>query len=136
MASSHFCLASSNEVSQPPGSYIALHFAHLLSSSLQAFWDVAALKLHVLLLPKLGPIAQIWIGSPLLSCCDTACLAAQPCQDRLLFSPCYVLLFGGLFFFLVYFFHFVNDSSCHPLASLLCPQPHSHPVFHFPNVPI
>lgn len=57
MASSHFCLASYNEASQPPGSSTALHFAHLLSSSLQAFWDVAALKLYVLLLPKPGPIA-------------------------------------------------------------------------------
>lgn len=118
MASSHFCLASYNEASQPPGSSTALHFVHLLSSSLQAFWDVAALKLYVLLLPKPGPIAQIWVGSPLLSCCDIACLAAQPCQDRLLFSPCYVLLFGGLFIF-IYFFHLVSDSSCHPLASLV-----------------
>lgn len=126
---SHFCLASSNEASQPPGSYIALHFAHLLSSSLQEFWVVLPSSCISCSCPEHRP----GLEAPCSVAVALHALQHSPARTGSYFplAMCYYLV--GCFFI---FFHLFNDSSCYPLASLLCPQPHSHPVFQFPNVPI
>lgn len=97
---SHFCLASSNEASQPPGSYIALHFAHLLSSSLQEFWVVLPSSCMSCSYPELRP----GLEAPCSVAVALHALQHSPARTGSYFplAMCYYLVGCLFFFFFIY----------------------------------